>query len=160
MKCMEDIVGDSINSWLIRVIHGYSSVNFKRFKKMGIHPGQFPVLKMVSEQEGINLRELADALHIKPPTVTVTVQRLEKAGLVYKKADDGDQRVSRIYLTEDGRAIQMQIIRLINENERLLTAGFSEEELEQLRSFFQRMTVNLLQVDGEQRGRQPMSEGK
>lgn len=147
MECMEEMQGNSINSWLIRLIHNYSSMNFKKFTGLGIHPGQLPVLKLVSEREGISPRALADAIHIKPPTVTVTVQRLEKAGLVYKKADPVDQRVSRIYLTEKGKDIQKEIIHLIDENERILTRDFSGEELEQLRSFFERMVKNLQQME-------------
>lgn len=152
MECMEGIRGDSINSWLIRLIHGYSSVNFKKFMELGIHPGQLPVLKTIYEKEGISLRALADAIHIKPPTVTVTVQRLEKSGLVYKKADSADQRISRIYLTEKGKDIQAEIVRLIDENEKILTRGFSEEERELLRSFFERMVKNLRQVSNSSEG--------
>lgn len=145
MECMEEICGDSINFWLIRLIHNYSAVNYKKFRNLGIHPGQLPVLKKVYEEEGISLKGLANAVHIKPPTVTVTIQRLEKAGLVYKKPDAEDQRVSRIYLTEKGKDLQMEIARLIHENEQLLTGGFSAEEMELLRSYFKRMVENLQQ---------------
>jgi DNA-binding MarR family transcriptional regulator len=143
VECTEEVKGDGINSWLVRMIHSYASVNFKKFKELGIHPGQLPVLRTVYDREGISLRELANAIHVKPPTVTVTIQRLEKAGLVYKKADPADQRVSRIYLTEEGKNIHEEIQRLIDENEQLLIQGFSEEELELLCSFLERMTNNL-----------------
>ncbi|MDO4323695.1 MAG: MarR family transcriptional regulator [Lachnospiraceae bacterium] len=145
---MEEMSGGSINSWLIRLMHCYSSVNFKKFTALGIHPGQLPVMNCIYRKEGISLRALADAIHIKPPTVTVTVQRLEKSGLVYKKADPADQRISRIYMTEKGKNIQREMIHLIDENERILIQDFSEEELEMLRRFLERMVNNLRQDGG------------
>lgn len=141
MECKEDI--RNMNYWIIRLIHRYSAVNFKCFQKMGLHPGQLPVLKTVYEKEGISLRELADVLHVKPPTVTVTVKRLEKTGLVYKQADREDLRVNRIFLTEKGKGIIKEISVLLDKNEKILTAGFSREEKETLYSYFERMIENL-----------------
>lgn len=134
---------DSIDAWVIRLMHRYSSANFKKFMEFGVHPGQFPVLRTVGASEGISLRELADWLHIRPPTVTVTVQRLEKAGFVYKKPDREDQRVSRIFLTEKGRCLNQEITRLTKENEKLLMEGFTDSEKDQIRQFLRRMTENL-----------------
>ena len=149
MQCVMDDSNDSITACVVRLIHNYSSMNFNIFKELEIHPGQLPVLINISRQEGISLRELADTIHIKPPTVTVTIQRLEKAGLVYKKADASDQRISRIYLTEKGKNIQRELDNLFNENERILTKGFSGEEQQLLREFLRRMTENMRQEKRE-----------
>ena len=133
MEEKEKLGRDRIILWLVKMMHVYSSMNFTKFTVLGIHPGQIPVLSMIAEHEGISLRELADTIHIKPPTVTVTVQRLEKNSLVCKKPDPADQRVARIYLTEKGEKIKQEIKGLFEENERILTTGFSEAELNQLR---------------------------
>lgn len=133
-----------MNSWFIRLMHQYSAINFKRFMDLGVHPGQIPVLRAVHENEGISLREMADLLHIKPPTVTVTVKRLEKAGFLYRKQDWRDSRVSRIYETEKGKAFSCDIQAQVHESERQLLEGFSEEEKEQLCEFFRRMSENLV----------------
>lgn len=143
MNETKEVRGDSIGTWLIRLMHSYSSANYKKFTELGVHPGQLPVLKGISEKEGINLRTLADTIHIKPPTVTVTVQRLEKAGLVYKQPDADDQRVSRLYLTEKGREVHTELIRLVEENDERMIRGFSPEEIALLRSFLKRMVENL-----------------
>ena len=44
MECAKDIgenncVINSINAGFIRLIHSYSSLNYKSFSKLGIHPG-------------------------------------------------------------------------------------------------------------------------
>lgn len=144
MEFIEAFEGDNLNVWVIRLMHRYSAVNFKKFMEHGIHPGQLPVLKTVYGHEGISLRDLAMELHVKPPTVTVTVKRLEKAGMVSKKTDPEDLRVSRIYLTEKGKNSMEESLKLLNENAQILTRGFSSEEIDMLCGYFKRMTDNLV----------------
>lgn len=138
------IHGNTLDSWVIRLIHAYGARNHKRFRSFGIHPGQMPVLGLISDREGLSLREIADILHIKPPTVTVSVKRLEKSGFICKRADDKDQRISRIYMTEAGKNLNQELRQALEENERILTNGFSGEEQEQLKKFLGRMTENLM----------------
>ena len=133
-----------INSWFLRLMHQYSAINFKRFMDMGVHPGQIPVLRAVHEHAGISLREMAEKLHVKPPTVTVTVKRLEKAGFLYREPDWRDSRVSRIYETEKGKELSREIGQQVCEREVQLLDGFSEEEKAQLCDFFRRMSENLV----------------
>ena len=71
----------SIQACFMRLMHRYTSVNYKRFPEIGIHPGQLAFVKAISEHEGISQRELAEGLHVKAPTVAVAVKRLEKADL-------------------------------------------------------------------------------
>lgn len=144
----ECVQGSGINALVLRLMHGYGSRNFSKFQGLGIHPGQMPVFCILCKQEGLSLREMADRLYIKPPTVTVTIQRLEKVGLVCKRPDEKDQRISRIYLTEEGRKLSEGIQRLAWEDEQILTEGFSEDEIQLLRNFLFRMTENLMQASG------------
>lgn len=143
MKERENLEEERVTLLLIKMMHVYSSMNFTKFTELGIHPGQIPVLSLVAEHEGISLREMADMIHIKPPTVTVTVQRLERAGLVCKKPDPSDQRISRIFLTEKGENIKREIKNLFEENERILKKGFSDEEVDQLRIYLKKMIHNM-----------------
>lgn len=140
---------NSVNAWVIPFVHRFSSANFKRLAEFGLHPAQLPVMKILADYGGISLKELSDMLHIKPPTASVMVKRMEKNGLVCKMADLDDQRISRLYLTEKGKGMSSQIAELIRENERLMTEGFSEEELMQLRGYLRRMTANLARAAGE-----------
>ena len=64
---------------------------FGQMQEFGIYPGQIPVLGLLAHRDGLSQKEIAERLRIKPPTVNVTVQRLEKAGFLYRKADEKDQ---------------------------------------------------------------------
>lgn len=145
---MDEEFKDSMHSHLMRLWHRYSAMNFKKFTELGIHPGQIPVLGMVHHKEGITPKELAEAIHIKPPTVTVTLQRMEKSGLLYREADPADLRMTRIYLTEKGRSIVDDMAVQLREDEKILVRGFSETEVKALRGYLERIMDNLVQADG------------
>ena len=63
--------------------------------------------------------------------------------MICRRPDPKDQRISRLYLNKKGKEIAEEVILAIEENEAVLTDGFSEEELEQLRDFFRRMSENM-----------------
>jgi DNA-binding MarR family transcriptional regulator len=143
LDCMGNIPGDTIDVWVLRLIHQYGSMNFKRSKELGIHPGQIPVLVLLHKNEGLSLREIADQLHVKPPTVTVMVQRLEKSGMVYKQPDEKDQRINRIYLTQKGKNLKEDMRIVMDDNRQKLIRGFSQQEQDQMKDYLRRMVENL-----------------
>jgi DNA-binding MarR family transcriptional regulator len=143
LDCMSNISGDTIDAWVLRLIHQYGSMNFKQARELGIHPGQISVLVLLYKNEGISLRQIADQLHVKPPTVTVMVQRLEKSGMVYKRPDEKDQRINRIYLTQKGKNLKEDMRIMMDDNRQKLIRGFSEQEQEQMKDYLRRMVENL-----------------
>lgn len=115
-------------------------------ERLGLYHGQPPVLFALWQQEGLTHSELASRLHVQPATVTKMIQRMEKAGFVETRPDPEDQRISRVYLTEAGRAIQADVRAVWRALEGETFTGFTTEELELLRGFLLRMRENLLRV--------------
>jgi len=64
--------------------------------------GRAGVLRVLGKHQGISQRELAEFLHLSPPTVTTMLQKMEQDGLIERWGDETDQRVMRIRLTEEG----------------------------------------------------------
>ena len=73
------------------------------------HPGQAMCLRMLSVNDGVSQRDLAGTLHVARPTITKMLQGMEKAGLVERRPDEADQRLTRVFLTEAGRAAEKQM---------------------------------------------------
>ena len=119
----------------MRIDRRFMAKCFGQMQELGIYPGQIPVLGLLAHKDGLSQREIAEKLHIKPPTVNVTVQRLEKAGFLYREADEKDQRISRIYMTEKGKQAKESGMKKVQDNEKILLDGFSEEDLCLLRRF-------------------------
>jgi DNA-binding MarR family transcriptional regulator len=71
---------------------------------------------------------------------------MEQAGLVERKHDAEDQRVSRVYLTQTGRSYQEEVEKSWHRLEDELFAGFTLEERVLLRRFFLQIRENLMHV--------------
>ena len=69
----------------------------------GLYRGQRVVLEILKGHDGVNQRELAELLDIRPSSMTEMLTRLESKGLVKRTQDENDQRVMRIFLTEEGK---------------------------------------------------------
>ncbi len=113
---------------------------------LGLYSGQPPVLRALWEQEGLTHTELAKLLHVQPATITRMLQRMEKSGFVQRRPDLEDQRVSRVYLTPAGRAIQDSVRQVWRTLEAEAFAGFTMEERVLLRRFFLQIRENLMRV--------------
>lgn len=138
----------SMQALFMEVGRRYGSKCYYQILEMGIYPGQIPVLQLLKEKDGYSQREIAQQLHIKPPTVNVTIQRLEKSGIVCRKQDEKDQRVTRVYLTDKGREIIASAMERILANEEAVFGNFSEAELCLLRRFFRQMIQNIDAMPG------------
>ncbi|MEI6139591.1 MAG: MarR family transcriptional regulator [Mariniphaga sp.] len=66
---------------------------------------QMHYLETISELENPNLTELAGALKLTKPTVTVLIDKLIEKDLVYRIQSDADRRSTHLHLTEKGKLI-------------------------------------------------------
>ena len=138
----------SFLSMFMRIDRRFMGKCFGQMQEVGIYPGQIPVLGLLAHRDGLSQREIAEHLRIKPPTVNVTVRRLEKAGFLYRKADEKDQRISRIYLTEKGKQAKENGMKKVKENEKILLSGLSDAELCLLRRMLEQITENIDKIPG------------
>jgi DNA-binding MarR family transcriptional regulator len=116
---------------------------------IGLYRGQPPVLFALWDQEGLTQTELCECVKISPATLTKMLQRMEKSGFIQRRPDAQDQRVTRVFLTETGRAIQNQVEDVWKTMQRDAFGNFTEEELIQMRKFLIQVRDNLLTATGE-----------
>ena len=118
------------------------------FEELGLYRGQYWVLRALWEQDGLTHTELSERARVRPATISKTMDRMEKAGFVVRKPDADDQRVSRVFLTVAGRALQEGVDLVWNQLEAETFAGFTTQEEILLRRFLQQMRDNLARVTG------------
>ncbi len=114
-----------------------------RLEELGLYRGQQFILMVLWEQEGRTHSELAEALHVQPATISNALKRMERAGFVARRPDPQDQRVSRVYLTDAGRAVRDAVEQMWRDMEAQTFAGFSPEECLTLRGYLHRIIANL-----------------
>jgi MarR family transcriptional regulator, organic hydroperoxide resistance regulator len=114
--------------------------------QLGLGRGEPFVLHALWDRDGMTQSELADALRRSPSTITKTVQHMEQGGLVERRADVHDERVSRVFVTDAGRVIRPAIEAAWEQLNQEMLAGFSAEELALLQAYLQRVCGNLGQA--------------
>lgn len=132
-----------VQTMLMHISRKYFSRLFGIVSKYGVYPGQMPLLRLLIEQDGYSQGEIAKKLNIKPSTVAISIKRMEKSGLVTRKSDEKDQRIYRVYRTEKTQKIGRYMKQLLEENERVITRGFSEAERLLLIRFLRQIMDNM-----------------
>ena len=102
------------------------------------------ILRELGHADGCSQLDLVKKTHLKPPTVSVTLRKLEEEGLVKREADPMDLRVTRVYLSEKGQAHHQTVRERLCSVDEMLMQGFDEEETRQLLQFLARMRNNIL----------------
>ncbi len=100
----------------------------RTLQQTGLRLGQFQVLRHLWGDDGLTPRELATRLDVEMPTVTRTVQRMIRDGLVDRRAHPDDARSVRIYLTPRGRALREQLETLLEQETERALHGFDAGE--------------------------------
>jgi MarR family transcriptional regulator, transcriptional regulator for hemolysin len=105
------------------------------------------VLTHARRTPGCSQSQLAELMGVEGPTMARHLDRLEAAGLVERRRDGPDRRVSRIHLTEAGVARHDELVVVVERFDRRLRATFSPAEQQQLRSFLDRIDDALEAMD-------------
>ena len=134
---------DSLYLLLNSTIRHYYLRTHELLETIGLYPGQPRVLHALCIEDGLSQKQIGEKLNIKPSTVTVMINRMEKAGLVKRVQDKKDLRVSKIYLEEKGIQLKSDVQRIgkvVNEE---IFNGFSQKEKETIQSYLERISENL-----------------
>ena len=114
--------------------------------EVGLYRGQPPILMLLYKNDGMSQKEMARALNLSPATMTVTLKRMEKAGLVLREMDEHDQRILRVHLSEKGREMCETGESRIGVVTAELLEGFTLEEQQQLNEYLGRIARNMERV--------------
>ena len=75
----------------------------RRIEALGVVPGQFAALLALYESDGVTQAELGDRVQIEQSTMTKTLVRMERDGLVSRAPDPHDRRRTLVRLTDHAR---------------------------------------------------------
>lgn len=109
---------------LRRAWYGLNQTFRRRIAGMGVTPDQFTILRWLGEHpDGLTQRALADLMASDPNTITAILTRMQKAGLVERRAHADDARCNLIVLKDKGRSLHAKIQPLASSlQEQLLAA--------------------------------------
>jgi len=105
--------------------------------------GQGIMLLTLAKQPGLTHSKIAEELDISAAAATKAIKRLEKAGYLHRQTDTQDERISRVFLREEGLALIEQIKSSFKKLDEITFRGFSDEELVIFQGYLERILNNL-----------------
>lgn len=115
----------------------------RRVRALGYTRAQWQAIVTLARNEGINQTGLADLLEVEPITLCRLVDRMEESGLVERRADPGDRRVRRLYMTEQARR-SFEELRILGDSLMAeVTRGLSTSDIDTLTALLHRLRANI-----------------
>jgi DNA-binding MarR family transcriptional regulator len=105
--------------------------------------GQPRILKELREHGIMNQKELADACLMDVTTMSRTLDRMEKDGLLKRENNPASRRSWNVLLTDCGHEKADEVIKIFNKVDDVIFNGFSEEEVQTLSVMAGKVEKNL-----------------
>lgn len=115
--------------------------------KDGIHRGQRKLLLLISENNGIIQRDLAEILDMRPSSLTEMLSNLEKNSLIRREQDEKDRRVMHVYLSEEGKVVLENIKKINNSLPDSIFKCLTTEDKEKMLEMINKVNNNLEDLD-------------
>lgn len=120
-------------------------------------PGMERTLMTIAKNDGVSSGELCEILDVRPSSLSEIADKMAQRGLVEKKDGAEDKRVTRICLTELGKATAEQVEKRRSDAIAALTACFTEDEAKQFCILADKFAEHLCSLS---EGQQPGAPGR
>jgi len=109
---------------------------------LGDRRGQSRILRILSEQNQMNQKDLQDHLHIQAGSMSEIASKLESKGLIVRSRDDADKRKILLSITAQGREwVTQQNDTAIRQRRAELFSGLTQEEQDTLRKLLDKLSA-------------------
>lgn len=117
----------------------------QRFKEYDVDltAEMMQVMLFLWANDGVNQQEIANAVNKDKASLTSMLDNLVRRQLVERRADQDDRRNKRIVLTAKGRALQQQIMPLIEEMYAVAGQGLPDQQLQSSIAALKQIAANL-----------------
>ena len=102
------------------------------------------ILMRLARQDGATQSELAAAGKMSAPSISAVLRTMESEGLVERRSDPDDQRITRVYLTDAGRSAEEKNYQVIRRVDGIAMEGIPEADQESFCLIQLKMRENLI----------------
>lgn len=115
----------------------------RELNKSGVYRSQHQILMCLAKHPNASQKEIASQQHVSTATIAVSLKKLEKGGYISRMADRKDNRYNQICITPKGQSVVDGSIQVFRRVEDAFFKGFSEQELDGMEEFLNRMRLNM-----------------
>jgi len=134
---------EGLGRLLLRVVREMRTRFDRDLERVGLTAQQAEILFRCSRAGELTPKQLTNLLITDNAGVTRLVDRLERKGLVTRRASANDRRSVTVRLTRSGTALVPRVARVAHAQRRRLFSGLSPAEQEQMRSLLHRILDNV-----------------
>jgi MarR family transcriptional regulator for hemolysin len=128
---------------LARTAHAVTQAFERAMAEAGGSASAWQVLLLVRSEQWGTQSGLAKAMGVSGATVTHHLNALEAQGLVRRWRDDGNRRVQRVELTDEGAALFERLREVAARHDERLRSQLSDAETEQLAELLEKLRAGL-----------------
>ncbi|HAT55529.1 MAG TPA: MarR family transcriptional regulator [Lactobacillus sp.] len=118
-----------IGSALLDLIHEHQRFVDNRLRALKLYPGQDTLLLVLRDADLQSQAQLVKRLDVEHSTITKSVHRMQKTGLLIVSPSEEDQRKRLVSLTPQGRKIADQVHVIYQEAEQFAGKHLTQQEL-------------------------------
>jgi MarR family transcriptional regulator, organic hydroperoxide resistance regulator len=109
----------------------------------GLGAPRWRLLFLAHLQPGLSQKEITAQVRVDPGAITRQLHALEDAGLIARRDDARDTRLTRIHLTRRGQSLVRSVLRQREEFLQQMTAGIAQADLVRAMTVLERIAANL-----------------
>lgn len=115
----------------------------KRLQPHGVLPGYLEILFRLWEKDNVTQKELHGHLDVEQATLSNTLARMERDGLVSRERNPRDRRQTLIQLTQQGGGLQKIVLAAIDDLQSVVNQGLTINDRKYFRRILRQMTTHL-----------------
>ena len=123
----------SVNPLIDPLRQAFKAMGGMLERETGVRGPKWLALAILAREDGLSQGEASRRCRLDPSRVTRLSQALEEEGLIRRERDAEDNRVVRMYLTEEGRRKVGELPRLRERFRQRINSVLSDEEVDELR---------------------------
>jgi DNA-binding MarR family transcriptional regulator len=137
------VIGESIAHIVVVTARLFDRQLAMRLRRHNVPIGQWPFLLFLWANEDLSQRDLSRLMAIEESTVTNTIDRMERDGLISRMRTPDNRRRNQLRLTERGHELMNALLPEAVQVVKTATLGMSEMEIGFLTSLLGKVQVNL-----------------
>jgi len=91
------------------------------------------------KRDGVPVTKIAPLMGVEPTSLSRLLKTMEEKGLIYRKKDDVDRRVVKLFLTEKGMELKKISKKIVLDYNKMIRDEISDEELDVFFSVIKRI---------------------
>lgn len=125
------------------VMHKMMNRAQEMYQEFDLNKSQAAILFVLHQSDTMSQKELALRLNVTPPSITASIQKMERDGYLTRHPDARDQRIMRLSLTEKGRTCIEGVWKVAQQMEELMFRNMNREEIMLLKRLLLQISDNL-----------------